>query len=160
MSDRYRIPKTRVPVETRCADASAEKCVIFLGQGPLGPESVLDHLNVEQRFLVFEAEGGAVSFRRREQISVVTLADADAFAEHGGLQIAADLATEAPLALEFDDGNQLEGVAVYELQESSSRVQDFLNMPCMFFLFFHDGRVSFVNKERVARAILGESSES
>jgi len=159
MSDRYRIPKTRIPVEIGYAGGSAEKCTLFLGEGRGGPESVLDHLNAEQRFLVVEAEAGEVSFRRLERISVVRLSDTDAFAEHGGIQIAADLATEAPLRLEFDDGSELEGLAVYELQESSSRVQDFLNAPSTFFPFFHDERVSYVNKDRVARVALRESSE-
>ena len=160
LSDRYRIPKTRIPVEIRNAGGAAEKCTLFLGEARNGPESVLDHLNAEQRFLVVEAETRQVSFRGRERIAMVTLSDADAFAEHGGLQIAADLATEAPLHLEFDDGSQLEGVTVYELQESSSRIQDFLNDPHAFFPFFHDAQVSYVNKDRIARVTLREASET
>ena len=97
--------------------------------------------------------------RDSESIARVTLADAHAFDAHGGLALSADLATEAALVLELEDGAKLTGLAVYELQAESSRVGDFLEAAGDFFPFFHDDRVSYVNKRKIAQVHLQPSKE-
>lgn len=114
-------------------------------------------LNGSSRFLVVEDGQGGIAFHRLDRIALVTLSDGEAFAEHGGVEVAADLATEAELDLEFDDGSHLQGVVVYALCESRARVQDFLNTSDTFFPLFHDRKVSYVNKTRVARVSPRES---
>jgi len=160
MSDRYRIPKARIPVEVRSIGGSAEKAFLFLGDGRNGPESVLELLNGSLRFLVVQDQHGKIGFHRIDRIAMVTLSTAEAFDEHGGLEVAADLATEAELHIEFDDGSSIDGVVVYALCESRARVQDFLNTPDAFFPFIHNRNVSYVNKARVARVSPRESRES
>ena len=157
MSERYRIPKSRIPVELRSRGGSAEKGYLFLGDGRNGPESVPELLNGSSRFLVVEDERGSIAFHRLGQLAMVTLSDGEAFAEHGGVEVAADLATEAELLLEFDDGSRLAGVVVYALCESRARVQDFLNTVDDFFPLFHDRMVSYVNKTQIARVSPRES---
>lgn len=160
MSDRYRIPKTRIPVEIRSIGGAAEKAFLFLGDGRNGPESVPELLNGSLRFLVVQNHRGEIGFHRIDRIAMVTLSDTEAFDEHGGLEVAADLATEADLHVAFDDGSSIDGVVVYALCESRARVQDFLNTPDDFFPFIHNRYVSYLNKARIARVSPRKPRES
>ena len=155
MSEQFRIPKIPVSVEIRTKGGVVLTGSLFLGEGQKGQESVLELLNGDSRFLVVELESGEVTFLRLAGLSLVSLRDEDAFAAHGGLDpFAADLCSEVPLQIVFDDGNELAGIASYELPAERCRVQDLLNAPEPFFRFYHDDHLSFVNKWRVARATL------
>ncbi len=159
MSESYRIPKSKLAVEILCASSqAAQRGFLFLGAGAdghVGPERALDLLNGEEEFLVLEDEAGGVSLLQRGALSRVTLAADDACTDPkcAADPSTADLDVEAHIRLILEDGSELEGATRYQLPVERRRIQDFLNAPGSFIPLYHGGRLSLVNKRRIARVI-------
>lgn len=159
MSERYRVPKYKTQVEIQFAPGRVERFSLFLAEFAerrLGPERADDVLNGDSEFLAVETAEGAIGFVRRSSIAIVTLGKDEDIDELLGAfdPVAADLDIEVRLRIALDDGTQLEGSTRYQLPEASSRVLDFLNGPEPFIPFRHEGRLSLVNKRRIANVVL------
>lgn len=160
MSERYRVPKYKTQVEIQFSPGRVERFSLFLAEFAerrLGPERADDVLNGDREFLAVETPEGQIGFVRRSSIAIVTLGKEEDIDELlGGFDpVAADLDIEVPLRVVLDDGTRLEGVTRYQLPEANSRVLDFLNAAEPFIPLRHDGRISLVNKQRIANVVLG-----
>ncbi len=159
MSERYRVPKYKTQVEIQFAPGRVERFLLFLAEYAehrLGPERADDVLNGGCEFLAVQTLDGAIGFVRRSSIALVTLGKEEDVGELlGGFDpVAADLDIEVPLRIVLDDGTTLEGITRYQLPEASSRVLDFLNSAEPFIPLRHGGRLSLVNKQRIANVVL------
>jgi hypothetical protein len=160
VSERYRVPKFKTQVEIQFAAGRVARVGLFLAEFSdhrLGPERADDVLNGDREFLAIENEAGEIGIVRRSAIAVVTLGkDEDIDELLGDFDpVAADLDIEVSLRITFDDGSELAGRTRYQRPEASSRLVDFLNDSPPFIPLRHDGRLSLVNKQRIASATLG-----
>jgi hypothetical protein len=146
-------------VEIVCASShAAHKGFLFLGagaEGHVGPERVLDLLNGDDDFIVFEDEAGGVNLLRRGGVSRVTLATEDTCTDPKCCADpnTADLDLVAKIRLVFEDRSELEGTTRYQLPTERCRIQDFLNAPGAFIPLYHGVRLTLVNKHRLTRVI-------
>jgi len=158
VTERYRVPKLRVPAEIRTSAVAARPVFLFLNpsaEGHAGRERPSDLLNFGGHFLVVEDESGEIEFLNRDGTLTVTVA-----AELEGAIPTGAPASACRVAVVLHDGSTLEGEVRYQLPEAQRRLQDYLNADELFLpVRCDDGRVCLVNKRGVVRVVARSGEE-
>lgn len=154
VSDRFRVPKTRVPAEVRTL-LGERRVWLFLAESAAmhsGSERPSDVLNCDGEFLVFEDDSDAIVVVRLDAILVVgvwTDVENDDYLTQGVPT------TELAVSVLLEDGSRVNGAVRYRLPEANRRLQDLLNQPERFIAIHSDdgARVSLVNKSRIVEVV-------
>lgn len=158
MTDEYRIPTYRLPVELRLTGRGTVRAGLFLGEHAErghGRERPLDLLNGDKSFLPVRLADGGHVLLRREAVLVASLSAADALKgdpsarellEESGHEETDARSVEVDLT--FEEGSEVSGRVAYVQPRGQQRLQDFLNDSDTFFRVWEDETVHLVNSAR------------
>lgn len=166
MTDAYRVPKHRVPVEVVLAGRSPMLVDLYLSdcaETHSGRERASDLLNGPDTFLPASDPAGSVVFLHRDGLISVSI---DAQHEQPGPDHASDeLASEQSTAVQvevvLEDGMTIAGEINQVMPEGHRRLQDVLNLQTRFLILRSGDRVHLINKRRIIRVaplpLIGEA---
>ena len=160
MSDDYRVPKRRLPVQVTLAGGAQLHVQLFLApcaSHHLGPERVEDLLNGPHDFIPAQEVGsGAMTLLNRAALVVakVTHEGVDDPDVSEGVCVEHEVQVHL-LDASLGDAGLLRGTLRYSRPEANGRVSDFLNEPTPFLELQGPGGSVFVSKRHVARIDVG-----
>jgi hypothetical protein len=166
VTEAYRVPKRKVPVEVVLAGRSPLLVDLYLSdcaETHAGPERPSDLLNGPEPFLPASDRAGSVLFLHRDGLIAVSVdaqhEQADA-SEPAGVA-AAGQSTAIGVEVVLEDGMTIAGEINQMMPEGQRRLQDVLNLASRFLILWSGGRVHLINKRRIVRvATLPQSREA
>lgn len=156
MTDAYRVPKRKVPVEVVLAGRSPLLVDLYLSdcaETHAGLERPSDLLNGSDPFLPASDPGGSVLFLHRDGlISVSFDAEHEQVSEaEQAVEIAADESTSVEVEVVLEDGMSIAGEINQMMPKGHRRLQDVLNLDTRFLILWSGDRVHLINKRRIIR---------
>ncbi len=156
MTEAYRVPKRKVPVEVVLAGRSPLLVDIFLGdcaESHAGRERPSDLLNGPDPFLPARDGSGSVVFLHRDGLISVSLdAEHEQPGEAGRAEeIVPDESTSAEVEIVLEDGMTITGDINQLMPDGHRRLQDVLNLDTRFLVLWSGDRVHLINKRRIVR---------
>ena len=156
MTDAYRVPKRRVPVEVVLAGRSPMLVDLYLSacaETHAGLERASDLLNGPEPFLPASDPAGSVVFLHRDGLISVSL-DAEheqADEPEPAEEPAADQSTAVEVEVVLEDGMTISGEINQMMPEGHRRLQDVLNLDTRFLILRSGDRIHLINKRRIIR---------
>jgi len=156
VTDAYRVPKRKVPVEVVLAGRSPMLVDLYLSdcaETHAGRERASDLLNGSDPFLPASDSAGSVVFLHRDGLISVSLdAEHEQMDEnHPARDMTEAPSTSAEVEVVLEDGMTIAGEINQMMPEGHRRLQDVLNLESRFLILWSGDRVHLINKRRVIR---------
>ena len=167
LTEAYRIPKHKIPVEVVLAGRSPMLLSIYLGEcaeSHLGRQRPSELLDGPEPFFPATDAGDTVIFLHRDGLISVNFDARHEFGDRTGDDDGSDTgAGETSIQIEvmLEDGMSAVGQIHYAMPEGQRRLQDVLNLQDRFLILRVGERAQLINKRRIIRVSpFSENSEA
>ena len=149
----FAVPKDRQEVTVRLDNGQPVAGAVFLEYAPSAltvhhrMAAFLEDVNL---FFPLQVKGGGTEFINKKNIKLVEL---NYQAEQEQINSAISLMQVMNVTVFFLDGTSLNGTLIADVPTEKSRLSDCLNLPSQFLNIKIDGRISYLNKDRIRKVL-------
>lgn len=154
----FAVPKDRQEVMVRLDNGLPMEGAVFLDYAP---EVLTVHhrmaafLEDENIFFPLQIKGGGTEFVNKKNIKLVEL---NYQAEQEQINSAITLMQVVNVTVLFLDGTSLSGTLIADVPSEKARLSDCLNLKSRFLNVKIDGRISYLNKDRIRKVLYAPGS--
>jgi hypothetical protein len=154
----FAVPKDRQEVTVRLDNGQPVSGAVFLDYAPNAltvHHRMAAFLEDENLFFPLQVKGGGTEFINKRNVKLVEL---NYQGEQEQVNSAISLMQVVNVTVFFLDGTSLNGNLIAEVPSEKARLSDCLNLPLRFLNIKIDGRISYLNKDRIRKVVYAPGS--